>query len=436
MNSSEYLKETLPNGLRIVTVEMPHLHSVELMCYVGVGGRHEPAELSGISHFLEHMLFRGTAEFPTSRLLEEAFEKIGGAVNASTDSETTVYHARFHPDHVREGAALFASMLLRPLLKEIETERKIILEEALEDLNEKGKDINLDNLTASLLWPDHPLGYPTIGTRETIASIGIDELRSHHRTFYSPGNCVIALAGRVRHEDAVAAIKAEFGGWEGGAFPLPLAAPHLPVQHPEVVWVRDSASQVSIQLAFRLPGRRDPRAVSLRVLRRILSGGGTSRLMQRLREDLGLVYGVEAHLALFDDSGCLSVEFSVIPESLTTAIRELLAVFEELCRIPVGEEELARIVRTFLYDLEFSRDHTDDMATRYGWGELVELVRTVAQDRRDVAAVSPQQLLDAAASLFIPSAMKLAVTGPFRARERKEVENLLRGYLTPSKACS
>ncbi len=428
MNQSEYIKETLPNGLRVVTVEMPHLHSVEMMCYIGVGGRHEPAGLSGISHFLEHMLFRGTAEFPTSRLLEEAFERIGGAVNASTDSETTVYHARFHPDHVRDGAALFASMLLRPLLRDVETERKIILEEALEDLNEKGDDINLDNLTGALLWPGHPLGSPTIGTRETICAIGLEQLLAHHSAFYSPSNCVIALAGRVRHDEALEAINAEFGAWSGGVAPPALPAPPCSQRSPRSVWVRDSASQISVQLVFRLPGRRDPRASVLRVLRRILCAGGTSRLMQRLREELGLVYGIEAHLALFDDSGCLSVEFSVVPDSLKTAIRELLALFEELCRDPVGEEELARVVRTFLFDLDFSRDHTDDLATRYGWGELVGVVRTVSQDRREVAAISPGELLETAAALFTADAMRLAVTGPFRARERKEVEKMLRQY--------
>ncbi len=428
MNHSEYLKETLPNGLRIVTVEMPHLHCVEMMCYVGVGGRHEEAHLGGISHFLEHMLFRGTDDFPTSRLLEEAFERIGGAVNASTDSETSVYHARFHPDHVREGASLFASMLQRPRLSDIDTERRIILEEVLEDLNEKGAEINLDNLTAALLWPDHPLGRPTIGTRESIGSIAEEDLRAHYRAFYTPSNCVIALAGRVRHDEAVAALRKEFGLWQGGTAPraLPFSPPAQ--QGPRSVWVRDSASQVSLQLVFRLPGRHDSRAAALRVLRRVLCGGGTSRLMQRLREDLGLVYGVEAHLALFDDSGCLSVEFSVVPESLAEAVRELLAIFEELCRTPVGEEELARVVRTFLFDLDFSRDHTDEMATRYGWGELVDAVRTVAQDRRDVAAVTSDQLLRTAADLFVPGALGIAVTGPFHAPERREVERLLQRY--------
>lgn len=429
MTEREYHRDILPNGLRVVTVEMPHLHAVEMMCYLGVGGRHEPAEVAGISHFLEHMLFRGTAEYPTSRELEQAFEAIGGMVNASTDSETTVYHARFHPDHVREAAALFASMLLRPLLRDVDTERRIILEEALEDLSQKGEDINPDNLTARLLWPEHPLGRPTIGTRETIARIGVEDLRRHLTTHYAPANAVIVVSGRVRRQEAVTAVESVFGRWQGGDPPLPLATPHsFGEEKADSVWVKDSASQVAIQLAFRLPGRGDPRSVPLRVLRRVLSSGGTSRLMLRLREELGLTYSVEANLALYAETGCFTVDLAVAPQSLKAAVQELLAIFEELCREPVGEEELARTVRTFLYDLDFSRDHTDDMAMRFGWGELVGCLRTVEQDRREIAAVTADDLLKTASELFVPASLKMAVTGPWKGGERREVEKMLKGY--------
>lgn len=426
---NEYHKDTLSNGLRVVTVEMPHLHSVEMMCYVGAGGRHEPPELAGISHFLEHILFRGTADYPTSRELEQAFENIGGAVNASTDSETTVYHARFHPDHVPEGAALFASMLRRPLWREVETERKIILEEALEDLNEKGEDINPDNLTARLLWPGHPLGHPTIGTRETIGRIREAELRGYHQAHYSPANTLIVAAGRVSREGLLHAVAESFGTWSGGPVrePLPFAPASSP-HGPASLWVKDSASQTSIQIAFRMPGRNDPRAVFLRVLRRVLSAGGTSRLMMRLREDLGLTYSVEAGLSLFAETGCFTVDLSVAPESLPRAVREVLNIFEELCREPVGEEEMAKVVRTFLFDLDFSRDHIEEMAVRYGWGELVGSLRTVAQDRREIASVTSHQLLSTARELFVPENLRAAFTGPFSARDRREVEKMLKGF--------
>ena len=140
---------------------------------MAVGGRCEVAELSGISHFLEHMIFRGTAEYATSLDLERAFEAIGGSVNASTDAETTCFHSRIHPDYLARGVALFASMLRRPKFNEIDTERRIILEEAREDFNEDGVQVNHDNLMVGLLWPEHPLGKSLIGSPETLQGIDL-----------------------------------------------------------------------------------------------------------------------------------------------------------------------------------------------------------------------------------------------------------------------
>ena len=161
-------KKTLSNGLRMVAVEMPHLHSAEIAVYIKAGGRDDPPGKAGLSHFLEHMLFRGTRDFPTSLELETAFEAIGGSVNAATDEESTCYFSRVHPDYVAQGIRLFSSMLLRPTLPGMEIEKRIITEEALEDINERGEEINTHNLASRLLWPGHPLGTPTIGYLETI----------------------------------------------------------------------------------------------------------------------------------------------------------------------------------------------------------------------------------------------------------------------------
>lgn len=423
---NDYCKDTLNNGLRVITVEMPHLHSAEMVFYVGVGGRHEDPGLAGISHFLEHMLFRSTAEYPSSLHLEQAFEMIGGMVNASTDIETTCYHSRIHPGRIDEGIALFASMIQRPLFRELEIERRIVLEEALEDLNEEGEDINCDNLTASLLWPDSPLSLPTVGTSETIGRIGVAHLQRHHETFYTPANSVLVVAGRIRRGDVAAAAERHFGGWRRTPPPLPaLWHPDGAPDRAQTAWVRDSDSQVSLQLAFRTPGRQNDLAVPLRVVRRLLSWGGTSRLMLRLRERLGLTYHVEANLSLFAECGCLSVDLAIAPENLVPALGETLAILKELCQEPVGAEELERAVRSYLYDLEFSRDHPDDLAIRYGWGELVGYLRTLEEDRRDIAAIEPESLLRAARTVFAGACPKMAVVGPYREQDRRRVEDLM-----------
>jgi len=426
---SEFNLTTLANGLRVVTVEMPHLHCAEMVCYIGSGGRHEDAGVAGISHFLEHMLFRGTAEHPSSLLLERAFEAIGGAVNAATDSETTCYHSRLPPEQISAGMALFASMLQRPLLHEVEIERRIILEEALEDLNAKGEEINPDNLTARLLWPGSPLALPTIGTASSLQAIDEAALRRHHANFYVPGNCVLTLAGPVRHSEVVAAAQTYFGDWSG---PEPLNASPCPLlpqaATAESIWVKDADSQITLQLAFRIPGRTSPHAVPLRLLRRVLSWGGTSRLMLKLREELGLTYSVEANLALYSDCGCFTVDLAVTPANLAPAVREVLAILQQLCEQPVGEDELARVVRNYLYDLEFSRDHTEEMAVRFGWGALSGYLRTLEDDRASATALRPADLQQTATELFTPGALKAAFVGPWSGRDQKQIEKLLQGY--------
>ncbi len=426
---TEFYKETLANGLRVVTVEMPHLHSAEMICYLAAGGRDEKPDHAGISHFLEHMLFRGTVEHPTSVELEKAFEALGGTVNASTDAENTCYHSRLHPDHIEEGAALFASMLQRPLFKDIDLERKIILEEALEDLNEKGEDVSPDNHTAALLWPGHPLSVPTIGTEQSLSSIAEDDLRAYHRHYYTPTNTVIAVTGRVRHQQVVAAVQKAFGSWQGPrpARPLPVQ-PAAETATPELCWVKDSDSQVNIQLAFRTPGRHAENTAALRVLRWILSWGGTSRLMLHLREHLGLTYNVEANLSLYEETGCLAIDLSVAPENLVEAVKETLKVVEDLRRQLVPEEELAGVTQSYRFDLDFSRDHTEAMATRYGWGELTGYLRTLEQDRREVCSVTPEQVREAASTLLTPGALKAALVGPWSARDRKKVEDIVAGF--------
>jgi len=418
---------SLDNGLRLVCIPQPHLHVCEVACYVGVGSRHEPEEVAGISHFLEHMLFRGSSDYPDSLTMERAFEALGGNANASTDAETTCYYSRFHPDHVVEGTGLFASLLLRPLFAGIETERRIILEEALEDLNEKGVMINPDTLTGRLLWPGHTLSQPTIGTADSLRRIDVAALQAWHRQHYTPANTVIVFAGSFDPAAARQAVEDAFADWQGEA-----AAPPTPVQPlvnasgVQSVWVADSSSQVNVQLALRIPGRSDPDAFALRIWRRLLSWGGTSRLMLRLREELGLTYHVEAGLNLLGDTGCLSVDLSLHPDNFIAGLREVLLILGAMRSAPVPVDELQRCLRSFSYDLEFSRDHADEMAVRYGWGELVGYKHSVEEDLAAAARLTSADLQAAACRLLTTDQLTAAIVGPWRKRDRREGERLLR----------
>lgn len=420
-------RTTLPNGLRVVAVEMPHLNSAEIAAYIRVGGRHDSREKAGLAHFLEHMLFRGTAEHPSNLELEADFEAIGGCINAATDAETTCYYTRVHPDHVAEGVRLLSVMLLSPSLSGIEIEKKIITEEALEDINEEGEEINPDNLASRLLWPDHPIGMPTIGYLDTIAGFTEDDLRRHLARHYVPRNAVLVVAGRIRADEIFEAAERCFAPWTGLGPP-----PQLPVSEsqdsPGCIFVRDADSQVDLQIAFRGFPRSDGRIAPLRLMRRILTGGGCSRLHLNLRERLGIVYSVDAQLAAYDDTGCFSIELSTAPENLPIAVTEVLRETLRLATEPVGEGELGRVRRGYFFDLDYSRDSTFDMQVRYGWGELVGMVRSMEEDKAEAEMVDPGSIMAAARELFAPGRLNLVVVGPVKGSVKREIAKIVGRY--------
>jgi len=422
---TEYFCDSLDNGLRVISVPMPHHHSTEVLIYIGVGSRYEPARKAGVSHFLEHMLFKGTREYPSGLALERAFEAVGGSANAATDCETTCFHSRVHPDHFAQGIALFASMLQQPLFRDMEMERRVILEEAMGDLNESGRQINSDNIVAALLFPRHPLGRPTVGSRPAIERLTRQQLRQHHATYYTPKNAVLSVAGPVNHRQVVTAAEKFFGAWQGDTAPSARSWTDFSGTDRHMRWVRDAGSQVSMQLAFLLPGRNSEHAINLRVLRRLLGWGGMSRLMLRLREELGLTYAVDAALALYADAGTLAVDLAVSSENLQKATAAILEIFTELHTREIDRDELQHVLSCYRHDLDYSRDQVDEMALRYAWGELTGSLRTIADDLAGIASVTTDGLRRTVQELFTPANLRGAIVGPYRTHHRKAVEQAI-----------
>ena len=419
---TEFLCSTLDNGLRIISVPMPHHHSAEVLITIGVGSRYEPPNKAGISHFLEHMLFKGTQDYPSSLSLERAFERVGGSANAATDSETTCFHSRIHPSQIEAGVAIFASMMQRPLFNDIEMERRVILEEAMGDLNESGRQINTDNIIAKLLFPNHPLGQPTVGQKATIERLTRQQLQGHHATYYTPQNTVMAIAGPVNHATVVEAVTNHFSQWSGGKAPAPKQWHRQPILTNPLRWVRDAGSQVSMQWAFLVPGRQSQHATNLRVLRRLLGWGGMSRLMLRLREELGLTYAVDAALGLYADAGLLAIDLAVSCENLVDATHAIFDILSELHTTEVSTGELDHVLNCYRCDLDYSRDLVDEMALRYAWGELTNCQRTLSDDFANIDKVTAANLKETVKDLLIPENLRGAIVGPYRTKDRKEIE--------------
>jgi len=420
----EYHIDTLSNGLRLVTVEMPHLHNAELVCYVGTGGRAETEEFAGISHFLEHMLFRGAGRYPNSRALEDAFEALGGAVNASTDAENTCFHSRIHPAHAVAGIEIFAEMLRKPLFNDIEIERRIILEEAREDYNQNGEQTNPDNLMATLLWPDQALGLPLIGSDQSLHAINLKALRDFYQRNYVPKNTLITCCGPIKRQEILAATEKFWGDWTG-IEPQTATAALACQSGPHQQWTLDSDSQICLQLAFSMTGRRDPRPLHFSLLRRLLSGGGNALLPQRLREECALTYGIEANCSMLSDTGYFSIDLAVAPHNLVPALDETLKVLSQLRQQAPETAALDATRTSFLYDVEFSLDQPEAMTTRYGWGLQADCLRTLEQDRDEVKTIDPAQIQALSRELFTRERLHLVVVGPWEKRQKTEVKKLL-----------
>lgn len=419
--------QTLPNGLRVVAVPMPHLHSAELALYIKVGGRNSTSGKEGIAHFVEHMIFRGTADYPTSSDIERAFEEIGGAVNASTDEECTCFFSRIHPSHLDKALEILSSMILQPLLTGIDTEKKIIAEEALDDLNEKGEEINPHNLAGRLLWPDHPLGEPTIGTLQSIASFTDDDVKNYISTYYLPGNAVLAVAGNFSQQELFAVADTCFSSWQPGVTPslFPAEVQQLTARS---LFFNDPDSQAHLQISFRGFSRDDDRIMALRFLRRILCGSGSARLNNTLREELGIVYSVDANISAYEETGCFSIELSTAADNLLTAVAETFDELSRISRSGVNEEELERARKSFFYELEFSRDSCFEMQMRFGWGELMGVVREIDNDILQASSISTATLQKVAATLFSPANLNLVVVGSWSDQDKQRVEAHIHKY--------
>lgn len=410
-----YRLDRLENGLRVVTVEKPHLHSLDLTLYFKVGSRNDPDHKKGIAHFLEHMLFRGTQSYPSSLELEVAFEVLGGTVNAATDADSTCFYARIQPEELVAGMRVISSMVTEPLLEDVAVERHIILEEALEDIGEHGDEINPDVVVSRLLWPNHPLGEPVIGDSDGISNIDTDDLRQHLSKWYVPANAVLVGVGPVRHEQVLEAATDLFGGWQDIGTPETMPFPDEPLGGPVIKVVQEGASQMMVQVAFRGLSRRDEALPVLKVLRRVLAGGGSSRLHLALRERLGLVYAVDVTIGSYDETGCLAIDFSTAPDKLEQALKTLGGELALLCSVPVSDDELARVKKVYGAELAYSQDSVVELGARYGWGELMGVVRDIEDEQHIVEAVNGSAVRLLANELFTLENLVVAVIGPVDA---------------------
>ncbi len=403
-------RSELESGLRVVTESLPHVRSVTLGAWVGTGARDETDPIAGASHFLEHLLFKGT-ETRTARDIADAIESVGGEMNAFTTHEHTVFYVRVPDDQLELAADVLSDIVWRPAFRpdEVECERQVILEEIA--MRDDTPDDLVHDVFANTLFPEHPLGREVIGFESTVTDMTRESVSGYHATHYHPSNAVFAAAGNLEHE-TVRALAERLGPSADGHRPsrsfTALGAPE------RVRVVERDTEQAHLVIGVRACPHRDPDRYAATVLNHVLGGGMSSRLLQEIREVRGLAYSVYSFRAAFDDAGYLAVYAGT---TVDRAKETLSLIHEELDRVvrerAISDDELRAAKGHLTGSLLMSLETSAARMRRIGHGELVdgeippleELARRVdAVTLDDIARVIER---------FLEQPRALAVVGPF-----------------------
>ncbi len=419
MTTAPVHKSLLDNGLRVVTVELPHLHAGMVAAYVRAGSRHESARQNGVSHFLEHLFFRGSEGYPEGRAMNALVEDVGGSLNGVTTRDHGYYFTPVHPARLDIPFAVLGDMLARPLFKEIELEREVILEEILDEVDEDGRDIDVDNLSKQALFGEDPLAMKIAGSRESVQGLREEDLRAHHERAYGARNLVIACAGPMRHAQILELAKRAFGTLRpGGA--LTDAPALLLLGGPRLVAVNHRESQMELQISFPGPPEEHADFPALRVIKRVLDDGLASRLQLALVERKALAYSVGAGMDGFTDCSVFEIGCACAPRKAPLALEEMVKLLEELCTTPVPPDELERAKKKSRIWLEFSLDAPSEMIGWYGGGELLRPpAETFEQWIERIDAVTAADVQRVARSIFRREALVAVAVGPLAGVEKK-----------------
>ena len=405
----------LPNGLCIIAEEMRHTHSVWMGIFTKVGSRYEPARLSGVSHFLEHMFFKGTAQ-RSAKQISEAIEGIGGALNASTSYDATVYYAKVANIHFHHAVDTLSDMLLHSLFdaREVEKERRVIIEEINMSLDQPGDWVH--QLLDETLWGKQPLGRDIAGTAKTVAEISRNDLLAYKERHYTLPNTIISVAGNLPSEVLVEAWSKAFEHYAPGTSQRP--QPTLPPKPgPRVSLLTKATEQAHFCLGLPAVSYTDPDRRPLQVLNSILGGSMSSRLFQEIREERGLAYSVYSDIAEYDDAGkwviYAGVEVGKIKDAIAAIIHELRKLRDQ----GITEDELQRVKEQTKGGMLLGLETTGAVASRNGshilrYGQVVPVEQVVAE----IEAVMQDDVLRVANRLIRCEALNLAVIGPYKSK--------------------
>ena len=401
--------EVLPSGMSLVTERMDDARSVCIGFWVGTGSRDEESSRAGSSHFLEHLLFKGTEDRSPSAIAE-AVDEVGGDFNAFTTKEYTSFYIRLLAEHLPLGLDILSDIMWRPALRpaDLEAERQVILDEILMHADEPADEAA--EQSSALLFPGHPLGREVLGTQESVSAMSGERIREFFGLHYRPGNIVVAVAGDLDHQAVADGLEARFAGAMGGG--TPVRQPPDDKVEPLRVTHR-STEQTHLVLATRSVNRLDRRRYALAVVNHVLGGGLSSRLFQEIRERRGLAYSVWSERVAYHDAGSVSVGMGTAPEHVAEVLDIVCTELDRLGAEGITDRELSIAKGNLRAETLLACEDSGARMSRIGAGLLLHReILSVDEVLARVEALTLEEV-HAAATELVAAPRTLSVVGPF-----------------------
>jgi predicted Zn-dependent peptidase len=413
-------KTTLDNGLRVITETMPHTRSTSICIFIGVGSRYETEPQAGISHFIEHLCFRGTEKRATSREISEDIEGVGGIINAATDKELTIYWCKVAQPHFPRALEVLTDIVRHSRFDpaDIERERQVISEEINMSHDSPSQLVNM--LIDQLFWPQHPLGRDIAGSKETVAAINREMLIDYRAQRYLPASTVVSIAGAAEHKEILDAVELALGDWKGPET-SPAYSPYKEREFPRLCIESKETEQAHLCLGLRGLSLLHPQRFALDLLNVILGEGMSSRLFTEIRDKLGLAYNIYSYVDHFADSGAITVYAGVEPKKLQLAIK---AILEQLARLkePIPPAELTKAKELAKGRLLLRMEDSRAVA---GWVGGQEILTSHILSPDEVIAIadaiSAEELKALAEERLVSEQLRLAVVGPIADEPLEEL---------------
>jgi predicted Zn-dependent peptidase len=406
-----YQKTVLDNGLRLVTESMPHTRSVAIGFFIGTGSRYETDKQAGISHFIEHMCFKGTKKRPTSIEVSTVIEGVGGMFNAGTDKELTIYWCKVASPHFNNALDVIADILTGSLFDpaEMEKERQVIIEEIHMSNDSPSQRVTM--LLDEIMYPGHPLGRDIAGSKESVTAISRDMMLNYLSEYYRPDNAVLSIAGDIEYDAMIAAANRVTAGWKKGTSRSKFR-PYKTKIARRVLIEKRKTEQTQLCLAFPGLSIVHPDRFKIDLLNIILGEGMSSRLFTEIRDKMGLAYSIQSYPEHFSDTGSMTVSAGVDAKNLSVAIKAIMA---ELARLkePIPEVELNKAKELFKGRILLRMEDSRSVSSWLGGQEiLTNEILTIDEVINTIEAVTVTDLRKLADEIIKPEQMRLAVVGP------------------------